>query len=133
MNSTIYLPVLALALAVSAPALAQSTTGASPSSAPTAAMPQTTATPKKADRSALTIEKLTQDLQKAGFSDVIVLDDAFLIQAKTKDGNPILMSIGSNGISSLEVTNLSGTNQNDPVKARPESSAPSASGQPAEH
>jgi hypothetical protein len=132
MNKTVFLPVLALALAVSAPALAQSPTCARPSSAPTAAMPQTTATPKKADRTALTIEKLTQDLQTAGFSDVIVLDDAFLVQAKTKDGNPILMSIGSNGISSLEVTNLSGTNQNSSVKATPDSTPPSASGQPAQ-
>jgi hypothetical protein len=96
-------------------------------------MPQTTATPQKADRSALTIEKLTRDLQKAGFSEVIVLEDAFLVQAKTKDGNPILMSIGSNGISSLEVTNLSGTNQNRSVKANPDSGDPSASGQPAQH
>jgi hypothetical protein len=132
MNKIIFLPALALALIVSAPALAQSPAAAAPSS-PTAAMPQTTAIPKKADRSALTIEKLTQDLQKAGFSEVIVLDDAFLVQAKTKDGNPILMSIGSNGISSLEVTHLSDTNQNGSVKASPDSSAPSASGQPAQH
>jgi hypothetical protein len=132
MNRIIYLPALALALIGSAPGLAQSPTGATPSSAPTAAMPQTTATPQKADRSALTIEKLTRDLQKAGFSEVIVLEDAFLVQAKTKDGNPILMSIGSNGISSLEVTNLSGTNQNGSVKANPDSGDPSASGQPAQ-
>jgi hypothetical protein len=133
MNKIIFLPALALALAVSAPALAQSPPSASLSSAPAAAMPQTTATPKKADRSALTIEKLTQDLQKAGFSEVVVLDDAFLVQAKTKDGNPILMSIGSNGITSLEVTNLSGTDQDNSLKANPDSSAPSASGQPAQH
>jgi hypothetical protein len=132
-NKIIFLPALALTLAVSAPALAQTQTGATPSSAPAAAMPQTTATPKTADRSALTIEKLTQDLQKAGFSGVVVLEDAFLVQAKTKDGNPILMSIGSNGVNSLEMTNLSGTNQNGFVKANPDGSAPSASGQPAQH
>jgi hypothetical protein len=133
MNKIVFVPALALALAVSAPALAQSPTGASPSSAPAAAMPQKTATPQKADRSALTIEKLTQDLQKAGFSEVNVLEDAFLVQAKTKDGNPILMSIGPSGISSLEVTKLSGAYQNGSVKAHPDSGAPSASGQPAQH
>jgi hypothetical protein len=133
MNKIIFLPALALALIGSAPGLAQSPGDATPSSAPTAAMPQTTATPQKAERSALTIEKLTQDLQKAGFSEVIVLEDAFLVQAKTKDGHPILMSIGSNGISSLEVTNLGGTNQNGSVNANPDSGAPSASGQPAQH
>jgi hypothetical protein len=61
------------------------------------------------------------------------LEDAFLVQAKTKDGNPILMSIGPNGISSLEVTKLSGPNQNGSVKAHPDSGAPSASDQPAQH
>jgi hypothetical protein len=61
------------------------------------------------------------------------LEDAFLVQAKTKDGNPILMSIAPNGISSLEVTKLSGANQNGSVKANPDSGAPSASGQPAQH
>jgi hypothetical protein len=127
MNEIIFVSALALALALSAPALAQSPTGATQ---PAVAMPQTTTTPQKADRTALTIEKITQDLQKAGFSEVIVLEDAFLVQAKTKDGNPILMSIGSNGISSLEVTDLSGTNQNGSIKALPDSSAPSASGVP---
>jgi hypothetical protein len=133
MNKIIFASTLALALAVSAPALAQSPTNATPSSTPAAAMPQKTTTPQKADRTALTIEKLTQDLQKAGFSEVIVLEDAFLVQAKTRDGNPILMSIGSNGITSLEVTNLSGTNQNGSMKAHPDSSVPSASGVPAQH
>jgi hypothetical protein len=84
MNKIIFLPALALALIGSAPGLAQSPGGATPSSAPAAAMPQTTVTPQKAERSALTIEKLTQDLQKAGFSEVIVLEDAFLVQAKPK-------------------------------------------------
>jgi hypothetical protein len=132
-NKIIFVSALASALAVSAPSLAQSPTGATPSSAPAAAMPQTTTTPQKADRTALTIEKPTQDLHKAGFFEVIVLEDAFLVQAKTKDGNPILMSIGSNGISSLEVTKLTGTNQNGSMKAHPDSSAPSASGVPAQH
>ena len=57
----------------------------------------------------LTVEKLQQDLQKAGFTDVKVLEDAFLIQAKTKDGNSILLTIGPNGMNALEVLNVSGT------------------------
>jgi Protein of unknown function (DUF1236) len=43
-------------------------------------------------------------LQKAGFTEVKVLQDAFLVQAKTKDGNPILMTIGPHGMSALEVS-----------------------------
>ena len=93
-------------LAVSGTAFAQSTTGANNSTPPAAAKPQ------QADQqSALTIEKLTQDLQKAGFTDVQVLQDAFLVRAKTKDGNPIVMSIGPNGVSALEMSNPSGASQ----------------------
>jgi hypothetical protein len=107
MNKIVFVPVLALALAAPGVAFAQSPTGAAPSSPPVAAAPQKAATPQKADRSALTIEKLTQDLQKAGFSEVKVLEDAFLVQAKTKDGNPVLMTIGPHGVSALELSKVS--------------------------
>jgi hypothetical protein len=56
----------------------------------------------KAEQPALTIDKLTQDLQKAGFSEVKILQDAFLVQAKTKDGNSILMTIGPNVVPILK-------------------------------
>lgn len=105
MNKTVSVAALALALAVSGAAFAQSPTGVTPLSPPVAA------TPQRADQSALTIEKLTQDLQKAGFSDVKILEDAFLVQAKTKDGNPILMTIGPHGMSALEFSKVNGTEQ----------------------
>jgi hypothetical protein len=99
MHKSVFMSALTLALAVSGTAFAQSTTGATNPTPPAAAKPQ------KADQqSALSIEKLTQDLQKAGFSEVKVLQDAFLVQAKTNDGNPILMTIGPNGVSALEVS-----------------------------
>jgi hypothetical protein len=99
MQKIMFVSALTLTLAVSGTAFAQSPTGATNTTPPAAAKPQ------KADQqSALTIEKLTQDLRKAGFTEVKVLQDAFLVQAKTKDGNPILMSIGANGISALEVS-----------------------------
>jgi len=104
MNKSVFVSALALGLSISGSAFAQSPPTATPTSPPVAAMPQKTATPQKADQTALTIDKLTQDLQKAGFTEVKVLQDAFLVQAKTKDGNPILMNIGANGISALEVS-----------------------------
>jgi hypothetical protein len=106
MNRILFASALTLALAASGTASAQSTTGAANPAPPVAAnpAPPVAAKSQKADRSALTIDKLTQDLQKAGFSEVKVLEDAFLVQAKTKDGNPILMSIGPNGMSALEVS-----------------------------
>jgi hypothetical protein len=98
MKKTLYVTAATLLLAVSGPAFAQSPGTASPSP-PTAG-----AKAPKTDRSALTIEKLSQDMEKAGFSEVKVLEDAFLVQAKTKDGNPILMTIGPHGMSALEVS-----------------------------
>jgi len=99
MKKTLYLSAATLLLAISGTAFAQSPPGTATPSPPTAA-----AKAPKADRSTLTIEKLTQDMEKAGFSDVKVLEDAFLVQAKTKDGNPILMTIGPNGMSAMEVS-----------------------------
>lgn len=106
MRNTVFISTLVLALAVSGTAFAQSTTGATNPSSPDAAKQQNAAQP-----SVLTIDKLKQDLQKAGFTDVKVLQDAFLIQAKTKDGNPIMLSIGPNGMSALEMSNPSSVSQ----------------------
>jgi hypothetical protein len=124
MHKTVFVSALTLAFAVSGTAFAQSTTGAANPSPPVATKSQ------KADRSALTIDKLTQDLQKAGFTDVKVLEDAFLVQAKTKDGNPILMTFGPNGMSALEVSKTNATPDRT-VQAHPESN--SAPVKPAQH
>jgi hypothetical protein len=122
MHKIAFISALTLALAVSGTAFAQSTTAANNSTAPAAAKPQQTD-----QQSTLTIAKLTQDLQKAGFTDVNVLEDAFLIQAKTKDGHPIMMTIGPNGMSALEVSNASGTSQ-APTTAHPSPDGKVASG-----
>jgi hypothetical protein len=71
-----------------------------------------------------------QDLQKAGFTEVKVLEDAFLVQAKTKDGNPIVMSIGPHGMSALEVSNPSGAGQPQTTAQKPQTAgqAPPSTG-----
>ena len=99
MRNTLLASTLAFALAVPGAAFAQSTTSATN---PTSS--DTTKLPSSGQSSALTIDKVTQDLQKAGFTDVKLLEDAFLIQAKTKDGNPIIMTIGPNGVSGMEMS-----------------------------
>jgi hypothetical protein len=123
MSNTVFVSALTLALAVSGTAFAQSTTGAPNPPSPGAANQQ-----EAKQQPALTIEKLTQDLQKAGFTDVKVLEDTFLIQAKTKDGNPILMTIGPNGMSALEVSNASGTGQAPTTGQAANSASPMQSG-----
>jgi hypothetical protein len=103
MHKIAFTSALTLALAVSGTAFAQSTTGTPNPPSPIAANQQ-----KVKQQSALTVEKVTQDLQKAGFIDVKVLEDSFLIQAKTEDGNPVFMTLGPNGMSALEVSNAGG-------------------------
>ncbi len=50
----------------------------------------------------LTIAKLKQDLQDAGFTDIQILSDSFTVQAKDKDGNPAIMTITPNSIVAFE-------------------------------
>jgi hypothetical protein len=46
----------------------------------------------------LTISKLKQDLTKAGFTDIQILADSFVVQAKDKNGNPTVMSLSPGGV-----------------------------------
>ena len=128
MRNTVFMSTLALALAVSGTAIAQSTTGATNPPSPNATKQQ-----DAGQQSALTVDKLKQDLQNAGFSEVKVLQDAFLIQAKTKDGNPILMTIGPNGMSALEVSNPSGASQPHTTGQAPSSNNPASPANPTQH
>lgn len=122
MRNTLFASTLAFALAISGAAFAQSTTGATNSPSPDTAKQQ-----GSGQKSTLTIDKVTQDLQKAGFSDVKVLEDAFLVQAKTKDGNPVIMTIGPNGLSAMEMsksTQTTGQAQSDNSPAIPTPAKP---------
>lgn len=106
MHKTIFASAITVALAVSGPAFAQSTI-ATPKAASTDAVTQQ----KAHEHSVMTIGKLTKDLQVAGFTDVKVIEDAFLVQAKTKDGNPVVMTLGPDGVTALEMSNLVGPHQ----------------------
>jgi len=48
------------------------------------------------------VQKIRDDLQNAGFTDVKVMAESFVVQAKSKDGNPVLMTIGPHGMSVFE-------------------------------
>jgi hypothetical protein len=58
-------------------------------------------------------KKLHDDLTARGFTDVKVMPQAFLISAKDKDGNPLLMLVGPNSM-----TVLSGSPPSDPNTAQ---------------
>ena len=48
------------------------------------------------------VQKIKEDLQNAGFTDVKIIADSFVIQAKSKNGYPVLMTIGPHGMSIFE-------------------------------
>ena len=121
MRNTLFMSTLAFALAISGTAFAQSATSATKPPSADATKPQTSG------QRAVTVDKVTQDLQKAGFSDVKVLEDAFLVQAKTKDGNPIIMTIGPNGMSAMEMSKSTQTTGQAHSDNSPAASAPAKS------
>ena len=82
----------------------------------------------------MTIGKLTQDLQKAGFTEVKVMADAYLIQARTKDGNPVVMTLGPDGVTALEMSNSIGNVQPETTgQATPNSKFGTEPVKPAKH
>ena len=92
---SLFISALAAGLALSGSALAQS------SSSP-GTQPGSQANASSNPGSVLTVQKLQQDLQNAGFTDVNVVAEAFVVRAKTRDGNPVVMTIGPNGMSAFE-------------------------------
>ncbi|MCK1390524.1 hypothetical protein [Bradyrhizobium sp. 1] len=95
---TTLLAALLFAATVSGPALAQSGTNSTSSSQSAATSAQTTAA-----------QKIQDDLKKAGFTDIKVVAESFVVQAKTKDGNPMVMTIGPHGMSAFEAMNTTGS------------------------
>jgi hypothetical protein len=53
-------------------------------------------------------QRLKQDLQQAGFTDVSVLPDSFLVQAKDRSGNPVTMIVGPNSMTAIVAQTTSG-------------------------
>ncbi len=117
---SIAISALAVAFAIGTPAFAQSQDNASGSNqgSPAGSMSQeSNAGSSNHAKALLTINKLKQDLQKAGFSDVRILADSFVVQAKDKDGNPTVMSLSPSGV--FAISALSGGNQQREANARP--------------
>jgi hypothetical protein len=114
---SIFLPVLAAALALSTPALAQTE---SQNEAPGGMEPSTqeSAAPSSTNSyNLLTIDKLTKDLEKAGFTNIRVLSDSFVVQAKDKNGNPTVMTLSPSGV--FAISEITKGNEAKEAKARP--------------
>ena len=48
------------------------------------------------------IQKIRRDLEGAGFTDVKIVAQSFVVQAKSSDGDPVVMTIGPHGMSVFE-------------------------------
>jgi hypothetical protein len=94
------------AVALSPSAFAQTSTTSNQSGSQTA--PSASAG-QSSNQNAAAAQKIRQDLTRAGFTDVNVVAESFVVQAKTKDGNPVVMTIGPHGMSVFEAMNVGGT------------------------
>lgn len=93
----------AAAIAISPAVFAQNSTSKS----------QTTQQPAPgAGQTPAAAQQIAQDLKKAGFTDVKVVAESFVVQAKSKDGNPVVMTIGPQGMSVFEAMQQGGAGSN---------------------
>lgn len=75
-------------------------------------------------------QKIKQSLQKEGFTDVKVVAESFVVQGKSPDGDPVLMTIGPRGMSVFEAVNANGSHSGTvgSSSGSSESSNPSSTG-----
>ena len=116
---------LAASLALCAPALAQTQNNnamqTSPETQAAAGPSENTPASQSHANALLTIGKLKQDLQKAGFTDVKVIADSFVVEAKDKQGNPTIMTLSPGGV--FAISEINKANQEKQAKANPSSSS----------
>ncbi len=125
MNRVILSAAFGAALLFPGLALAQSSSGAQNQTNPPANSSQgnAAANANSSNPAYLTGNRVKQDLEKAGFTDVKIVESAFVVQAKSKDGDPITMFIGPHGFSAVESVNPSGSGVKSPNNAAPSGSS----------
>ena len=102
----------AIAIALATPAFAATTTsnaGSSPAT-PSAATNQHQGG-NQASTPAIA-QKLHNGLAQAGFTDIHVMPQSFLVRAKDQDGNPVMMIINPNSMTAVTALGSSGNNTN---------------------
>jgi len=56
-------------------------------------------------------EKLRQNLQAAGFTEIQLMPSSFLVRAKDRDGNPVMMVVNPDSITAVTVGQPGGQNR----------------------
>jgi len=98
----LFIPVVALGMVISGASFAQSSSSTPQPGSQAATPPATQQGSPVSQLALLTPQTLKQDLQNAGFTDVNVTPESFLVQARTKDGHPVVMTIGPHGFTAME-------------------------------
>jgi len=119
-----------LGLALVGPAFAQSTQNQSASGSSSAQ----SSSSQRTQAQIMSQDKLRQQLSQAGFREVRILDAAYLVQAKTQDGNTVMMMIdpphgGTQTSGAAGNSHTSGSSGNSGPAGSGGSSNPSSSGQ----
>ncbi len=100
MRQNLFAAAAALGLVLAVPAFAQ--TAGSGGTPGTSAMPGTSSgsqsqaqqqQPMQQRMRPMTQDEIRQQLSQAGFQDVRIVDEAFLVQARTRDGHHVMMMI----------------------------------------
>ena len=106
---------LALCAGFALPAAAQQTPAA-PAATPASGQQPSAS---KGESSAAIQAKLTQDLSKAGFTNVEVMPESFLVRAKDKEGRPVMMVINPDSVTSVTAMGQPASSQSGAANANP--------------
>jgi len=106
------------------PALAQSTTSASQQSSQANQKSSESSQPQNSAAA----QRLKQTLESEGFTDVKVVARSFVVQGKSPDGDPVLMTIGPHGMSVFEARNAPGSQETTGSSGNSSAGANSSSG-----
>lgn len=109
MRSIILAAAVTMTLAV--PAIAQ-TNSANQNSNPTATSPTSGQGQNQNTSPTALRQQVQQNLSKAGFSDIKIMPESFLVRAKDPNGNPIMMVINPDSVAAVTYAPNSTNNSN---------------------
>jgi len=112
---TFLLTSAALAMAAVAPAFAANDTAAGPSMNPSGVTGSTNgnaemSNPASGPGTAALQSKIHSELSQAGFTDIHVMPQSFLVRAKDSSGNPVMMVINPDSVTAI--TRMGGPSSN---------------------
>jgi hypothetical protein len=91
-------------------AFAQST-NTSPAQGNNSSGPSTAIASQNANAPAKLQQQVQQNLSKAGFSDIKIMPESFLVRAKDPSGNPIMMVINPDSVTAVTYSSGNASNQ----------------------